>query len=537
MPLFNGKDLTGWRPHPNQLGNWHVTNGVLIGSGPALSHLYTKRGDYTDYHLRVEARFNQGGRGGVILRCPFGPSLPSSEDPKMPDGFRATINVRDITGGIQRLGLRDIFIGDGPSVPFGQWFTMDVIVYRKALNVRVNGRNRAYKFAGDSLHRSGYVALQQLSPETVIEFRTIEIKELNRPDQKDSREIRRFPGTTDPVTRVAFSQDGLGILSGGNAMEVWTPPGGGRLLHFGHNYEIRLWAVASGQNLFTRQGAGWIAKNLAFSSDGRYAASSENSLNEQPILIWDMRTGNIAHKLNLKDKTSNRLCTALSFSADDRRVIAASTKGAVFSWDLVTKQERSPKTLDTGPISQEEFRDAAFTSDRQHLVTASQTGMVELWDLQTGKRLQKFAGHAARVNLVACSADGRLILSAGGDKTVRLWNVASGKELVQLKNDDWPVSCVAISPDGRRALSAGLNGPVHLWDLASGKDVCRMEGHAMNVNSVAFSPDGRQAVSGSDDTTVRLWQLPELGLADGTPRDRRQDPNPGTARESSSLTP
>ena len=148
--------------------------------------------------------------------------------------------------------------------------------------------------------------------------------------------------------------------------------------------------------------------------------------------------------------------------------------------------------------------------------------MVELWDLQNGKKLQTFTGHTGGVGSVACSADGRLILSGGSDNTVRLWDVASGKELKQLKSDDRQVRCVAFSPDSRRALSAGLDGPVHLWDLASGKEVCRMEGHTMGVNSVAFSPDGRRAVSGSDDTTVRLWQLPELGVAGGTrPRPTR----------------
>ena len=40
-------------------GNWRVENGVLIGSGPSVSHLYTDRGDYTDFHLLVEAWINQ----------------------------------------------------------------------------------------------------------------------------------------------------------------------------------------------------------------------------------------------------------------------------------------------------------------------------------------------------------------------------------------------------------------------------------------------------------------------------------------------
>ena len=115
QPLFNGKDLTGWKTDPKQPGNWHVENGVLVGSGPSISHLYTERDDFTDFHLRVEARFNKGGSSGVYFRCPFGPSLPA-DDPKWPDGFEATINnariVRDSTGGLYPGVGNEVFITD-----------------------------------------------------------------------------------------------------------------------------------------------------------------------------------------------------------------------------------------------------------------------------------------------------------------------------------------------------------------------------------------------------------------------------------------
>ncbi len=81
VPLFNGKDLTGWKSDPKQPGNWRVEKGVLIGSGPDPSHLYTERDDYKDFHLRVEARINDGGNSGVYFRTPFSPT-----------GYEAQIN-------------------------------------------------------------------------------------------------------------------------------------------------------------------------------------------------------------------------------------------------------------------------------------------------------------------------------------------------------------------------------------------------------------------------------------------------------------
>ena len=46
----------GWHTHPEQPGNWRVVAGILIGDGPRASYLYSDRGDYKDFHLRVEAR-------------------------------------------------------------------------------------------------------------------------------------------------------------------------------------------------------------------------------------------------------------------------------------------------------------------------------------------------------------------------------------------------------------------------------------------------------------------------------------------------
>jgi serine/threonine protein kinase/WD40 repeat protein len=523
QPLFNGKDRTGWKVHPKEKDNWHVVRGVLVGYGPSISHLYTERDDFTDFHLRVEARFNEDGSGGVYFRCPFGPNMPA-DDPKWPDGFEATINnariVRNSTGGLYPGRGNNVFIADfarSTSVSFGQWFTLEVIADGNALAVLVNGITSGFHVdRRNERFSSGHIALQQYSPGSKIEFRKIEIKDLNRWNQRDSKEIKRFPDTLGRVNRVAFSPDGLGILSGGSPVEYTKRTGGGNYFGGGH-YSFRLRDVASERNVFTVAGEGVSVKALAISSDGRYAASSERSLRRLPILIWDIKSGERIHRLLRTNPIDDVSCAALSFSPEDRRVMAALANGTVLAWELVTEQEQPPIPLKAGPIKHDEFPVASFTSNRLQLVTARRTGALELWDLQTGQRMQRFAGHSGDVRNLVCSADGRLILSAGTDNTVRLWDVASGKERRQLKCDDRQVRCIALSPDSKRALSADVYGLVHLWDLASGKEVCSMEGHTMVVNSVAFSPDGRRAVSGSDDRTVRLWQLPASDVRGGTP--------------------
>ncbi len=100
VALFNGKDLTGWKTHPSQPGNWRVKKGILIGAG-ATSHLYSVRDDYKDFHLRVEARINDGGNSGVFFRSQFGPGTPQNKGAPWPFGYEAEIGG---IGHLQRHG-------------------------------------------------------------------------------------------------------------------------------------------------------------------------------------------------------------------------------------------------------------------------------------------------------------------------------------------------------------------------------------------------------------------------------------------------
>ena len=55
VPIFNGRDLTGWTTHSSQPNGWSVKGGLLIGQD-AMGYLYTDRDDYADVHVRAEVR-------------------------------------------------------------------------------------------------------------------------------------------------------------------------------------------------------------------------------------------------------------------------------------------------------------------------------------------------------------------------------------------------------------------------------------------------------------------------------------------------
>jgi serine/threonine protein kinase len=175
--LFNGKDLTGWKTHPKQPGDWRVVNGILIDSGSAgVSHLYTERDDYKDFRLRAEAR--SGGFTGVYFRNPiFGPFHPS-KNPTWLVGYNAKIDKMRLGGLIIDDSTNATVIrSHEPSVSTGQWLTLEVIALGNHIVLKVDGKTTA-DYTDEAWHfRRGHIALQQHSGQ-MAEFRKIEINEL-----------------------------------------------------------------------------------------------------------------------------------------------------------------------------------------------------------------------------------------------------------------------------------------------------------------------------------------------------------------------
>ena len=91
------------------------------------------------------------------------------------------------------------------TIPLGRWFTLEAIADGNILSILLDGKLTAYHVDHKRRYVSGHIALEQHDPQTVIEFRKIEIRELNRPGPER-------PQGDPTLHRASYSGDTRGLL-------------------------------------------------------------------------------------------------------------------------------------------------------------------------------------------------------------------------------------------------------------------------------------------------------------------------------------
>jgi hypothetical protein len=187
--LFNGRDLAGWKTHPDQPGEWKVDPaGSLVNTrGPG--YLFTERGDFDNFHLRVVAQIkSSGGNAGVWFRTGFGFPRKLDWGLLLPAGYEAEITAGSRnwqTGSLMELAPfeRDLIRTD-------EWFTLEVIAQGNRLIIKVNGTTTTDYRDAKSTYTKGHIALQAAYGNTVLTVRKVEIKELPPAGGAESAEVQ-----------------------------------------------------------------------------------------------------------------------------------------------------------------------------------------------------------------------------------------------------------------------------------------------------------------------------------------------------------
>ena len=126
VPLFNGRDLSGWTPSdPNATAKWTVDNGTLVSPGRGAELITTSK--FSDFKLHIEFNCGKGANSGVYLRGRYEVQIEDDPEPEGP-------TMR--TGGVYG------FLAPSPEPARrpGEWQTYDITLIGRTVTIVLNGQ-------------------------------------------------------------------------------------------------------------------------------------------------------------------------------------------------------------------------------------------------------------------------------------------------------------------------------------------------------------------------------------------------------------
>jgi hypothetical protein len=125
IELFNGKDLTGWKPqHAAAKNGWRVQDGVLVDAMPGNNLMTEKK--FTDFKLHAEFRIPKGSNSGIYLRGRY--------EVQIEDNWNQEPECHKV-GGIYGFLTPSV----NPAKKAGEWQTFDITLIGRVVTNLFNG--------------------------------------------------------------------------------------------------------------------------------------------------------------------------------------------------------------------------------------------------------------------------------------------------------------------------------------------------------------------------------------------------------------
>ncbi|MGA2701592.1 MAG: family 16 glycoside hydrolase [Isosphaeraceae bacterium] len=574
QPLFNGRDLAGWRFSGGTAGDWFVDSGALATNGRPRGWLMTER-EYDDFELRLEYQVSARANSGVLLRgTPAdNPVRAGMEIQIVDDDSYPSLPAMHSTGAIYDVAPRS----RRATKPAGEWNAMRIVAKGSQITVFLNDVQVVDADLNDYkdqhaqkpwLARArGYIGLQ--SWDGKVEFRDIAVKSLS--DQAPRSISPPTPDTTSGFAPLFNGRDLTGWTVDGNDSSGWRVEGG-EIVASGRgwsrsdflltdreytNFVLRLeFKVTENAN----SGVGLRAllgervdgrpRNLEvqirddetipagqteptgslFWSNGGPLIRPTKSDSLKPRGEWNTMevelVGQTVHVTVNRQRVLNSYLSLLiprpqvlpGVYRDRGRIGLQRHTGEVRFRNIQIKERtRSPTlVLDVGGHTST-VRGAVFTPDGQRLITVSHEKTIRIWDVNTGTtsrvlRTPLGSGPIGEHFGVALSPDGNTLAVGGYNGCTFLIDLPSGRMLHFLVGHLNSVLGLDFSPDGSRLATASADRTVRVWGVASGQTIRTLTGHAGSVNAVRFSPDGKSVATGAGDKSARIFSADDGSL-------------------------
>jgi hypothetical protein len=186
-PLFNGKNLDGWKLVRPLGPGYLVEEGRIVCPANGGGNLFTEK-EYANFVLRLEFKLSPGGNNGIGLRSPLegdaayvGMEIQVLDDPAP--------QYKDIKPAQHTGSIYDVFPAKlGALKPAGEWQSYEISANGRRVTIKLNGQTTVdadldsvkdeavLKKHPGLARKSGHIGF--LGHRSHVEFRNVRIKEL-----------------------------------------------------------------------------------------------------------------------------------------------------------------------------------------------------------------------------------------------------------------------------------------------------------------------------------------------------------------------
>jgi WD40 repeat protein/tRNA A-37 threonylcarbamoyl transferase component Bud32 len=273
------------------------------------------------------------------------------------------------------------------------------------------------------------------------------------------------------------------------------------LIVCGEDNAVRLWDVASQQEVATLAGHGRPVEAISLSPDGRELATASS---DNLAMVWDLATRQRRGTL----KGHKGRLTTIAYSPDGKLLASGGIDGMVCLWNA-----QDLRLLDQA-YCLDGVQNVVFTADSQRLIAGDRSGTLRDFQLgspgadgiptkvELASPTDAWYGHATKVwSLAALPTEQRFL--SGGTK-VKAWR--RGQEVVRwFSPSDRDYQSCEFSRDGSQLFAALSPGGVEVRDGRTGEVQHLLSSGKYNVCTVAALTGREQVAAGANQGEIFVW--------------------------------
>ena len=195
---------------------------------------------------------------------------------------------------------------------------------------------------------------------------------------------------------------------------------------------------------------------------------------------------------------------SVAFSPMDNALVAsAGGHNTIKLWNL---RNNTMKALNA---HKDKVNSVAFSPDGKLLVSGSEDSTIKIWDVSQWQNIETHEPITVRmsspVHTVVFHPDGQLLATSG--RHAKLLDITNQAEIATLQHDNWVWTVAFSSDESYLATDDGVGTTVKVWDIQQKQITTILEGHTSDINFVKFSPDDRTLASASWGGEIKLWAV------------------------------